>query len=295
MQELAKMVDYIYTTKPRMQFLCDFLDNETTIPYSNCDNTNLQKLSVVVSEQWSSRLTDFRETYFPTLDIAETTSKTIKDTNTKWSVSFPNADMRPIVKCNDVEVNIKNLDATEREVIDQLIATHGEKKSHAIDGVAASYYGVSNVGKALHRSKYEGGGDFPDFLLRLTLKAYYRTFRNARFDLVVYVPPTHSGDLVEHFAVKFANSIKVPISHNLKKTRETREQKVFQNGFLKKNNVKDAFTFANPQMIDGKRIILIDDIYDSGATMKEIARMLTDLGAVVIAPIAIARTVGGDI
>ena len=95
--------------------------------------------------------------------------------------------------------------------------------------------------------------------------------------------------------MKFANSIKVPISHNLKKTRETREQKVFQNGFLKKNNVKDAFTFANPQMIDGKRIILIDDIYDSGATMKEIARMLTDLGAVVIAPIAIARTVGGDI
>ena len=28
-----------------------------------------------------------------------------------------------------------------------------------LNGVAASYYGVSNVGDAIHRSKYENGGD----------------------------------------------------------------------------------------------------------------------------------------
>ena len=38
----------------------------------------------------------------------------------------------------------------------------------------------------------------------------------------------------------------------------------------------------------------IDDIFDSGATIKEIGRYLTKLGAFQIAPLTIAKTVGGD-
>jgi len=40
---------------------------------------------------------------------------------------------------------------------------------------------------------------------------------------------------------------------------------------------------------------LIDDIFDSGATIKEIGRYLTNAGAQIIAPLVIAKTVGGDI
>jgi len=47
--------------------------------------------------------------------------------------------------------------------------------------------------------------------------------------------------------------------------------------------------------IHGKNILLIDDIYDSGATIKEIGKYLTQLGAVKIAPVVIAKTVGGDL
>lgn len=147
----------------------------------------------------------------------------------------------------------------------------------------------------MHRSKYDNGGDFPDFLLRLTLKAFRKTYGNTRFDWVLYVPPTHSGDLVKNFAVKFASVIKVPISHKLVKSRQTSEQKVFQNGWLKQDNVKDAFSYLSPEEINGKRIILLDDIFDSGATMKEIGKMLTAMGAETIVPVAIAKTVGGDI
>lgn len=164
-----------------------------------------------------------------------------------------------------------------------------------VDGVAASYYGHSNVGNAMHRSKYENGGDFPDFLLRLTLKAFWKTFGNQKFDLVVFVPPTHSGDLVKNFAEKFAYSIKVPLSSDLVKSRQTNEQKVYQNSYLKQENIRDAFTYNRPKEIAGKKILLIDDIYDSGATMKEIGRLLTSLGAEMIVPITIAKTVGGDI
>ena len=240
LKDLDAMVEYVYTNKPRMQYLCEFLDNETTMKYENCDNTNLKPFNVVKSDIWQNKLTEFRETYFPILEVES-------------------------------------------------------KGSNLINGVAASYYGVSNVGNAIHRSKYENGGDFPDFLLRLTLKAFRKTFGNQKFDLILYVPPTHSGDLVKNFAAKISKTLNVPISHTLIKTRETQEQKVFQNGYSKKDNIANAFGCINMSEIQGKRIILLDDIFDSGATIKEIGKMLTQNGAQVIAPITIAKTIGGEL
>jgi superfamily II DNA helicase RecQ len=73
------------------------------------------------------------------------------------------------------------------------------------------------------------------------------------------------------------------------------EQKVFENGYLKTENVSGAFIYTKPQEISGKSVLLVDDIFDSGATIKEIGKILTNFGATKIAPIVIARTVGGDI
>ena len=240
LKDLDAMVGYVNTSKPRMQYLCEFLDDDNNVEYSNCDNTNLNKLTVELTDEWRNKLLSFRESYFPVLEVES-------------------------------------------------------RGSNIVNGIAASYYGVSNVGRALHRSKYENGGDFPDFLLRLTLKAFRKTFGSTRFDWVLYVPPTHSDDLVKNFAAKFASVIKVPISHKLVKVRQTNEQKVFQNGWLKQDNVKDAFSYLSPEEIVDKRIILIDDIFDTGATIKEIGKLLTAMGAETIVPITIAKTVGGDI
>lgn len=240
LKDLESMIGYVYTDKPRMQYLCDFLDDDTPTVFSNCDNTTLSKQTVQMTDEWVGKVAEFHENYFPILEA-------------------------------------------------------GAKSGNMIDGVAASYYGVSNVGNAIHRSKYENGGDFPDFLLRLTLKAFWKKLSDINFDLVLYVPPTHSGDLVKNFAEKFANSINVPLSSGLFKARATNEQKIYQNSFLKQENIKDAFTYDHPDDIDGKKILLLDDIYDSGATMKEIGRLLTSMGAELIVPIAIAKTVGGDI
>ena len=240
LKDLDAMIGYVNTTKPRMQYLCEFLDDDNQMNYSNCDNTSFPKLTVVTNNLWQNKLSEFRETYFPVLEVVS-------------------------------------------------------RGNNMVNGVAASYYGVSNVGNAIHRSKYENGGDFPDFLLRLTLKAFRKTFGSAVFDLVLYVPPTHSGNLVRNFACKFASIIKVPVSHKLIKMRQTDEQKVFQNGWLKQDNVRDAFSYSDPSDIMGKRIVLIDDIFDSGATMKEIGKLLTSMGADIIVPITIAKTVGGDI
>jgi len=169
------------------------------------------------------------------------------------------------------------------------------KGSNLVNGVAASYYGVSNVGDAIYRSKHEYGGDFPDFLLKLVIKAFRKKFGQEKFDMLVYVPPTSSGDLVKNFAVKVSQVLNFPVSHNLTKSRVTKEQKVFENGYLKTENVSGAFTLINPNDIKGKSILLIDDIFDSGATLKEAGRSLTNFGAKKISPVVIARTIGGDI
>jgi ATP-dependent DNA helicase RecQ len=166
-------------------------------------------------------------------------------------------------------------------------------RSNLVNGVASSYYGASDVGAVIHRCKYEDGGYFPDYLLIQTLRAYRKHFGQEEFDLIVYVPPTESGDLVEDFAKRVAKNLHFPVSNGLKKIRVTEPQKVFQNAVLKRDNVREAFQYHNPLEIRGKSILVVDDIFDSGSTIKEIGRMFTKLGAAKIAPLTIAKSVGG--
>jgi len=162
-------------------------------------------------------------------------------------------------------------------------------------GVAASLYGVTNVGTSIHRCKYENGGDFPDYLVGLAVQAFRNKLDLEKFDLMVYVPPTKSGDLMKNFAAKLSEAITIPLSHNLHKTRETQEQKILENSWGKQDNVKDAFDVKNKDEFVGKNILLIDDIYDSGATVKELGKLFSSLGAKKLVPLVIAKTVGGDL
>jgi ATP-dependent DNA helicase RecQ len=169
------------------------------------------------------------------------------------------------------------------------------KNSNMVNGYAASYYGVSNTGKLLYQSKYENAGDFPENLVQLTVKAFNAAAKREKFDLILYIPPTASGDLVKNFAEKISKFTKIPISGGLTRIRKTEEQKVFQNGYSKSANVKNAFGYKNPEEIKGKSILLIDDLFDSGATIKEAGRFLTKTGAKRIMPLVIAKTTGGGL
>jgi ATP-dependent DNA helicase RecQ len=100
---------------------------------------------------------------------------------------------------------------------------------------------------------------------------------------------------VEEFAGKLSRALEIPLSNNLVKIRSTQPQKTFEPVVLKRNNVKDAFDYNKPKEVKGKSILLFDDICDSGATLKEIGRLLTELGADKITPLVIAKTVGGDL
>ena len=300
LKDLHAMEEYIYTDMPRMKYLCSFLDSDETVEYSNCDNTNLERITVSVTPEWMTKLEDFRETYFPCLELS---SWTIRKGGFRLCYIAPGKvqvektvknDMgevieRPIIEYSN-NINLLEYNQEEREIIEE----HLGKASRLVDGYAASYYGVSNVGAAIHRSKYENGGDFPDFLLKKTLSVFGKKFRGIHFDLVLYLPPTNSGDLVKNFATKFARIIGVPISHELIKVRITQEQKMFQNSYSKHENVCGAFDI-DEDIVKDKYIVLLDDIYDSGATLKEVGKLLTQKGAKCIVPIVIAKTIGGTL
>ncbi len=239
-EELDRMIEYISLSSCRMKYLCNYLGDQQTEDCGICDNDKKRVLQVTVSDEIKNKLKEFRETFFPVLDV-----ETLR--------------------------------------------------SHIVNGIAASYYGTSNVGAAIHHAKYGGGGAFPDWLVGLTIKAYFKRYKGIIFDMILYVPPTESGDLVKDFAIKISNALDIPISHDLVKKEVTEPQKVFQSGLSKHDNVKNKFIYLTPMDIEGKSILLIDDIFDSGYTVKEIGLYLTGLGAKMIAPLVIARTLGGDL
>jgi ATP-dependent DNA helicase RecQ len=169
------------------------------------------------------------------------------------------------------------------------------KHTKLINGIATSFYGKTIVGELIHKSKYEDAGDYPEILVKRTIQALNYKTNKPNFDIIIYIPSTKSGQLVKNFAKRISDETGIILCNVLYKTRETREQKQLVNSQLKKGNVKDAFAVNDPNAVKDKNILLIDDIFDSGNTIKEIGKMLTKLDAKTIFPLVIAKTVGGDL
>ena len=165
-------------------------------------------------------------------------------------------------------------------------------KEKAIKVVASSYYGTSDIGNIIHHCKYENGGDFPKECVDRVILAYKKYYKT--HDLILFVPPTISGNLVENFAKKVALKLGIPISNTLIKNRETRPQKECKSAITKNANLKNAFEVRNVDVIQNKSILLIDDIIDNGATIKNIAKYLLKNGARKVDALVIAKTLIGD-
>lgn len=80
------------------------------------------------------------------------------------------------------------------------------------------------------------------------------------------------------------------LPHILRRKRATPPQK----GLNKKEraqNMRNAFHVKTPNDIAGKNIVLIDDVYTSGATLNACAERLIDAGAQNVFALTLARTV----
>jgi ComF family protein len=77
--------------------------------------------------------------------------------------------------------------------------------------------------------------------------------------------------------------------HGLRRTRNTPPQTRF--GLRERQaNIKGAFA-ADPALVKGKRVLLVDDVYTTGSTLRECARTLKRAGGTAVDVLVLARTV----
>ncbi len=78
------------------------------------------------------------------------------------------------------------------------------------------------------------------------------------------------------------------INDCLIKNKTTKDQAGLENKERIKN-IKGAFVCRKPELVSGKNILLVDDVYTTGATMAECAKILKEAGAKEVIGLAIAR------
>lgn len=89
----------------------------------------------------------------------------------------------------------------------------------------------------------------------------------------------------------FAKKWQLPLSrNNLRRIRWT-EPQINLSATEREENVKGAFAPANPEQFRNRRLLVVDDVYTTGSTVKECSRVLSrDCGATV-AVLTVARAV----
>lgn len=158
-------------------------------------------------------------------------------------------------------------------------------------GWSLSYHGKTNIGKQVRASKYEGIGPFALSLVTRAVEVIRARYPLASIQGIVSVPPTKSGALVETFARQIAEASGIAYLPVMAKIHNTREQKALRNRLQKTANMQDAFSIRYTEHIAGATLLLIDDIYDSGATIRAAAQALMQAGARAVYPLTITRTI----
>ncbi len=93
----------------------------------------------------------------------------------------------------------------------------------------------------------------------------------------------------EELAKNLGQFFKIPCCNDtLFKIKETLPQADLKEK-ERKENIKNSFLCKNPEKIKGRKILLIDDVYTTGSTMEEAARVLKNAGSKEIVGIVIAR------
>jgi len=114
---------------------------------------------------------------------------------------------------------------------------------------------------------------------------YTNRFYNIKdFDIITYVP-VHPNRLAERgfnqaflLAKRIGENLKIGVECLFIRGEDTvKQSKLSRKERLK--NLKNKFMIKEGVNIGGKRILLVDDIYTTGATVDELARILLDNGA----------------
>ena len=154
---------------------------------------------------------------------------------------------------------------------------------------------LTTAGELLDRFKYGGQRD----TLRIIAPAMARVMVSlpeyAGVHVVLHVPSTPRRAAVEpalDLAKALSKRLRIPwLPRFIARTREVKPQKDIASWEDKQRNVRGAFRVRRPEFVRGRKVLLVDDVYDSGATLEEACRVLKEAGVaeVVVATVTTTR------
>ena len=153
---------------------------------------------------------------------------------------------------------------------------------------ASSFFNKGNkVQNLLHQLKYKGAKNVGE---KIGLLYGYELLESNNFkDVDFIVPvPLHPKKLKkrgynqsESFANGLSQSLNKEVVTNLLLRTVNSETQTKKSRFNRWENVATIFTISNASSIDGKHVLLVDDVITTGATIEGCAQLLTQNNAKV--------------
>lgn len=159
---------------------------------------------------------------------------------------------------------------------------------------SGSDWSRSAVGDLAYRLKYNGDTSTLPGLVSQAKSLIQQHPELACVDFIAPVPSTTDRRVnpVHAFCEALAKELRLPLHPMIHKTRATQPQKTMMTLAQKRANVAGAFGLTGD--IRGKRILLVDDLFDSGATLEEITRLLLRNGAERVNVFTLTCTIHSD-
>lgn len=150
-------------------------------------------------------------------------------------------------------------------------------EEHQEEIISCGYYG-GVLKELILKFKYKSDFTAGDILAEL-LEAYITERFDYKEYIITYIPLSKKSLKVrgfnqcEYIAKKIAGNLEINVIELFIKVKETKEQKK-----LKKDerfeNIREAFAIKKGINVKNKRIILIDDVTTTGATLQEASKLL---------------------
>lgn len=162
---------------------------------------------------------------------------------------------------------------------------------------AATSYNDLTVKELIHHLKYNGLTGAIKPLGEMALK--YLADINLDLDKWILVPiPLHSSkyrkrgfNQAELIANELNKKLNLQVINKALKRIRATDPQISLSGQARETNVKNCFEPGEEiSLIKGKKVILVDDVYTSGATMKEAVKILRKNGAKEVMGLVVAKT-----
>ena len=153
----------------------------------------------------------------------------------------------------------------------------------------------SQVGELTYRLKYEGDLSVVPALVEKASALCAAHPELANVEALLPVPPSQQRavDPVGAVADALGDRLGLPVWPSvLVKTRHTAPQKEMHTLAQKQANVAGAFAVNGD--VRGRRLLVLDDLFDSGATLEEVSRVLQRAGVAQLSVLTFTRTIHAD-